>query len=274
MRQVINKLIPEEDLYGAVEAAYSQGWRRMKLYFLTGLPTETDEDTLGIAELARNVVDIGRRYTKQASRSRCRSAGSCRSRTRRSSGSARTPSRSCSRKIGLLRDDARKRPRRAAEVARPRGDVRRRARQPRRPPHRSGHRGRSGAAAGCSRSGASTSTSTAGSTRWPADGLSTRLVRAPPPHRGRGPPVGPHLGRSPQGLPVAGLAATRSPRSASPIAGGRRATTAGRAPATASSTSWPRPRRPPAAARAPARTWPAVRAGAPMPGAARWGGAR
>src|SRR3954463_13412194 len=53
MRQVINKLIREEDLYGAVESAYSQGWRRMKLYFLTGLPTETDEDTLGIAELAR-----------------------------------------------------------------------------------------------------------------------------------------------------------------------------------------------------------------------------
>ncbi len=56
MRQVINKLITEEDLYGTVEAAYSQGWRRVKLYFLIGLPTETDEDTLGIAELARNVA--------------------------------------------------------------------------------------------------------------------------------------------------------------------------------------------------------------------------
>jgi radical SAM family uncharacterized protein len=62
MRQVINKLIREDDLYGAVESAYSQGWRRMKLYFLTGLPTETDEDTLGIAELGRNVVEIGRRH--------------------------------------------------------------------------------------------------------------------------------------------------------------------------------------------------------------------
>src|SRR5262249_23593402 len=67
MRQVINKLITEEDLYAAVDAAYSQGWRRVKLYFLTGLPTETDVDTLGIAELARNVVDIGRQYTKGAS---------------------------------------------------------------------------------------------------------------------------------------------------------------------------------------------------------------
>src|SRR4051794_12611166 len=60
MRQVINKLIREEDLYGAVSSAVSQGWQRVKLYFLTGLPTETDEDTLGIAELARNCVRIGR----------------------------------------------------------------------------------------------------------------------------------------------------------------------------------------------------------------------
>ena len=67
MRQVINKLIREEDLYGAVESAYSQGWRRMKLYFLTGLPTETDEDTLGIAELGRNCVELGKKYNKSAS---------------------------------------------------------------------------------------------------------------------------------------------------------------------------------------------------------------
>lgn len=67
MRQVINKLIREEDLYGAVESAYSQGWRRVKLYFLTGLPTETDIDTLGIAELARNCVEIGKKYNKSAS---------------------------------------------------------------------------------------------------------------------------------------------------------------------------------------------------------------
>jgi radical SAM family uncharacterized protein len=67
LRTVINKLITEEDLYGAVESAYSQGWYRMKLYFLTGLPTETDDDTRGIVELGRNCVEIGRRYTKRAS---------------------------------------------------------------------------------------------------------------------------------------------------------------------------------------------------------------
>ena len=67
MRQVINKLITEEDLFNAVDSAFSQGWRRVKLYFLTGLPTETDVDTLGIAELARACVAIGRSHTKGAS---------------------------------------------------------------------------------------------------------------------------------------------------------------------------------------------------------------
>src|SRR5213075_457415 len=64
MRQVINKIIREEDLYGAMESTFSQGWQRVKLYFLIGLPTETDEDVLGIAELARNCVAIGRRHAR------------------------------------------------------------------------------------------------------------------------------------------------------------------------------------------------------------------
>ncbi|MDH5289120.1 MAG: TIGR03960 family B12-binding radical SAM protein [Acidimicrobiia bacterium] len=67
MRQVINKLVREEDLYEAVDAAYSQGWQRVKLYFLIGLPSETDEDTLGIARLAANVAEIGKRHNKRAS---------------------------------------------------------------------------------------------------------------------------------------------------------------------------------------------------------------
>jgi hypothetical protein len=61
---VINKLITEEDLYSAVDAAFSQGWRRVKLYFLIGLPTERDEDVLGIAELGKHCVEIGRRHSK------------------------------------------------------------------------------------------------------------------------------------------------------------------------------------------------------------------
>ncbi len=67
MRQIINKLIREEDLYEAVDAAYSKGWSRVKLYFLIGLPSETDEDTLAIAELAKNCVSIGKKYGNRAS---------------------------------------------------------------------------------------------------------------------------------------------------------------------------------------------------------------
>ena len=67
LRTVINKLITEDDLYGAVESAYSQGWTRMKLYFLVGLPTEQDIDTLGIAELAKECVAIGKQHTPRAS---------------------------------------------------------------------------------------------------------------------------------------------------------------------------------------------------------------
>jgi len=62
MRKVINKLISDDDLFAAVDAAFSQGWRRVKLYFLIGLPTETDADVLGIAELGRRCVEIGRQY--------------------------------------------------------------------------------------------------------------------------------------------------------------------------------------------------------------------
>jgi radical SAM family uncharacterized protein len=60
MRQVINKLITEEDLHSAVDSAFSQGWRRVKLYFLTGLPTETDEDTLAIVELAQRCLQLAK----------------------------------------------------------------------------------------------------------------------------------------------------------------------------------------------------------------------
>lgn len=67
LRQIINKLITEEDLYSAVRSAYSQGWHRMKLYFLTGLPSEMDPDTEAIAHLAESCARIGQEYTKRAS---------------------------------------------------------------------------------------------------------------------------------------------------------------------------------------------------------------
>src|SRR5450432_1327353 len=60
MRKVINKMVTEEDLIRTVTTAYAQGWRRVKLYFMCGLPTETDDDVLQIADLARKVVQAGR----------------------------------------------------------------------------------------------------------------------------------------------------------------------------------------------------------------------
>ena len=60
IRRVINKMVSEEDLIRTVAAAYASGWRQVKLYFMCGLPTETDEDVLQIAEMAKNVIRAGR----------------------------------------------------------------------------------------------------------------------------------------------------------------------------------------------------------------------
>jgi len=57
LRDVINKNITEQDLLAAVTEAFAAGWTSVKLYFMSGLPTETDEDLTGIADLARQVVN-------------------------------------------------------------------------------------------------------------------------------------------------------------------------------------------------------------------------
>jgi radical SAM family uncharacterized protein len=59
MRQVINKGVTEDDLIQTVTTAFGQGWRSVKLYFMCGLPTETDQDVTQIAELARRVIETG-----------------------------------------------------------------------------------------------------------------------------------------------------------------------------------------------------------------------
>ncbi|MGH3744999.1 MAG: TIGR03960 family B12-binding radical SAM protein, partial [Mycobacteriales bacterium] len=63
LRKVINKMVTEEDLIRTVSTAYASGWRQVKLYFMCGLPTETDEDVLAIAQLARRVIAAGRKVT-------------------------------------------------------------------------------------------------------------------------------------------------------------------------------------------------------------------
>jgi radical SAM family uncharacterized protein len=61
IRRVINKTVSEEDLIRTVSAAYANGWRQVKLYFMCGLPTETDDDVLQIAAMAQEVIRAGRK---------------------------------------------------------------------------------------------------------------------------------------------------------------------------------------------------------------------
>ena len=60
LRRVINKGITEEDLLATAEAAYGLGWKLIKLYFMFGLPTETEEDIAAIPALAQKVLKAGR----------------------------------------------------------------------------------------------------------------------------------------------------------------------------------------------------------------------
>jgi radical SAM family uncharacterized protein len=60
IRRVINKMVTEDDLIRTVSTAFAAGWRQVKLYFMCGLPTETDDDVLQIATVAAKVIEAGR----------------------------------------------------------------------------------------------------------------------------------------------------------------------------------------------------------------------
>lgn len=60
LRSVVRKQMTEEDLFAAADAAFSTGWTRLKLYFMIGLPTETEEDVAAIADLVQRLVAFGR----------------------------------------------------------------------------------------------------------------------------------------------------------------------------------------------------------------------
>lgn len=68
LRDAINKNVTEEDLLNTCRLAFEGGWNNVKLYFMLGLPTETDEDILGIAELANQVLHTWRLYAKNKNR--------------------------------------------------------------------------------------------------------------------------------------------------------------------------------------------------------------
>jgi len=68
LRDVINKNVTEADLIESCAVAFRGGWNSVKLYFMLGLPTETDEDVLGIAEIADHVVHCWRENSPNRNR--------------------------------------------------------------------------------------------------------------------------------------------------------------------------------------------------------------
>lgn len=62
LRDVINKNLTEEEILTSCANAFAGGWSSVKLYFMLGLPTETDEDVLGIAELVYKVINTWKEY--------------------------------------------------------------------------------------------------------------------------------------------------------------------------------------------------------------------
>ena len=68
LRDAINKNLTEEDLIESLRRAFSNGWNAVKLYFMLGLPTETDEDIIGIAEMANHAIHTWREYASNKAR--------------------------------------------------------------------------------------------------------------------------------------------------------------------------------------------------------------
>jgi len=61
LSNTVNKNVTENDLYNTVQYAFNEGWRRVKLYFMIGLPTETRDDIDGIIQMIKRVEKIGRK---------------------------------------------------------------------------------------------------------------------------------------------------------------------------------------------------------------------
>ncbi len=68
MRDVINKNVTEEDILNSCRTAFEGGWSTVKLYFMMGLPTETDEDIVAIADLAFKVLNTWKKYATNKAR--------------------------------------------------------------------------------------------------------------------------------------------------------------------------------------------------------------
>ncbi len=65
LRDVINKNLTEDEILNTCAQAFSGGWSNVKLYFMLGLPTETDDDVLGIADLVYKVIRVWKEHASQ-----------------------------------------------------------------------------------------------------------------------------------------------------------------------------------------------------------------
>ena len=72
LRSIINKNVNEDDLIMAIRTAFEAGWRRCKLYFMIGLPAETDDDIRGIADLANLAYKTAKDSVDESQRGNCR----------------------------------------------------------------------------------------------------------------------------------------------------------------------------------------------------------
>jgi len=68
LRDVINKNVTEDELLETCRVAFEGGWNSVKLYFMLGLPSETDEDVIAIAELSRAVLNTWKQHAQNKSR--------------------------------------------------------------------------------------------------------------------------------------------------------------------------------------------------------------
>ncbi len=65
LRDVINKNLTDEQIFKTIEIAFKNGWSRVKLYFMIGLPTEKEEDIQGIVDFTHQAVNLARKFRKK-----------------------------------------------------------------------------------------------------------------------------------------------------------------------------------------------------------------
>jgi len=66
LRRVINKKLKEEEIFEAVTSAFSKGWRKLKMYFMVGLPSEKTDDLEGIIKLVEKIIGLGYKTLKKS----------------------------------------------------------------------------------------------------------------------------------------------------------------------------------------------------------------